>query len=120
MIVAGFGFRSGATVESLLSALRLSGGRPNALASAKDKTKTEVFQAVAQHLDLPVIAVDSLLLVHTETHTQSLASQRARGTGSVAEAAALAGAGPDARLLRARVISDDGRATCALAQGGNR
>ncbi|MHA6346914.1 cobalamin biosynthesis protein, partial [Roseivivax sp. CAU 1761] len=38
-------------------------------------------------------------------------------TGSVAEAAALAAAGPGARLLGPRAVSPDGCATCALAQG---
>ncbi|MDZ4135469.1 MAG: hypothetical protein U1D06_07725 [Paracoccaceae bacterium] len=36
---------------------------------------------------------------------------------SVAEAAALAAAGPGARLLVARRVSPDGRATVAIAKG---
>jgi cobalt-precorrin 5A hydrolase len=41
----------------------------------------------------------------------------ARGVGSVAEAVALAAAGPGARIVVARVISSDRMATCAIAQG---
>ncbi|MCV6585940.1 MAG: cobalamin biosynthesis protein [Marinibacterium sp.] len=124
MIVAGFGFRSGASRDSLLSALARcapspddSAPRPQVLASARDKTETAAFRALARHLALPVIGVDADRLVAIDTPTRSAASQTARGTGSVAEAAALAAAGPNARLIARRVISDDGRATCALAQG---
>jgi cobalt-precorrin 5A hydrolase len=42
----------------------------------------------------------------------------AYGVGSVAEAAALACAGPDARLLVPRIAS--ARATCAIARGSAR
>lgn len=49
--------------------------------------------------------------------TRSAASQATYGTGSVAEAAALAAAGPGARLLSARLISPDRLATCAIAIG---
>ncbi len=38
------------------------------------------------------------------------------GTGSVAEAAALAAAGPGARLVAPRVVSTDGMATAAIAE----
>ncbi|NNK15876.1 MAG: precorrin methylase, partial [Sulfitobacter sp.] len=36
--------------------------------------------------------------------------------GSLAEAAALAAAGPNARLVAARVVSGDGMATAAIAE----
>jgi len=39
------------------------------------------------------------------------------GARSVAEAAALAAAGPGARLVGTRVISDDRLATAAIAEG---
>ena len=81
----------------------------------------------SRYLDLGAgIAVNSLghanpdlvaALTAQATSTQSPASRASRGTGSVAEAAALAAAGPGARLLSPRVISADGRATCALAEG---
>jgi cobalt-precorrin 5A hydrolase len=48
--------------------------------------------------------------------TQSPRVQALRGVGSVAEAAALAAAGPGARLLGPRAVSACGTATAALAE----
>jgi cobalt-precorrin 5A hydrolase len=48
--------------------------------------------------------------------TQSARVRERFGTGSVAEASALAAAGPGARLLGPRVISGDGLATAAIAE----
>ncbi len=122
MIVAGFGFRSGATAQSLADALDSAGGnrRVTALATAADKARADPFACFAQALALPVHAIDAEVLARQETVTRSRASQTARGTGSVAEAAALAAAGPGARLIAPRVVSSDGMATCALAEGDTR
>ena len=117
MIVAGFGFRRAAGVASLQNALSLiDGPAPDALATAADKAASAAFQAFAADMGLPVIPVAPEALVGQDTLTQSGPSQAARNTGSVAEAAALAAAGPGALLLTGRVISDDQMATCALAQ----
>lgn len=115
VIVAGFGFRADARVESLASAFARAGGQADCLATARDKAKAEVFQHFAD--GQRVISVAPKAIRSQTTLTQSLASLAARGTGSLAEAAALAAAGPGARLLGPRVISDDGCATCALAEG---
>lgn len=119
MIVAGFGFREGASVEGLRDALTRAGpaGTPSLLATAADKAGAEVFRSFARETALPVRAVPVAELARQATHTQSAASNAAYGTGSVAEAAALAAAGPGARLLGPRVISSDRMATCALATG---
>lgn len=119
MIVAGFGFRAAATVDSLADALARTGARDRvaALATPRDKARTVVFTGFAQGLSLPVHPVDGATLARQDTATRSDASLAARGTGSVAEAAALAAAGPGARLVAKRVISGDGMATCALAEG---
>lgn len=112
MIVAGFGFRSGATLESLRAALALAqAGAPPVthVASVADKLP------LLRGLGLPVIAATGIEQVATPT--RSPASLAARGTGSVAEAAALLAAGPGARLLAPRCISPDRMATCALAKG---
>lgn len=118
MIVAGFGFRAGACVESLRDALDRSGesARPDLLATAADKAATPVFRDFARALAVPVHPVAPADIVQQTTMTNSGASRSARNTGSVAEAAALAAAGPGARLLRPRVISGDRLATCALAR----
>lgn len=119
VIVAGFGFRAAATMDSLADALaRVGGPGPSLLATAEDKARAPAFRDLARRLGLPVRGLDAATLAAHPTPTQSRASRAARGTGSVAEAAALAAAGPGARLLGPRAVSGDGMATCALAEGG--
>lgn len=121
MIAAGFGFRAAATVESLRDALAAAGpARPDMLATAGDKAGSLVFLAFAGEMALPVRSVTAATLARQETETHSAASRATHGTGSVAEAAALAAAGPGARLLGPRVVSKDRMATCALAEGDER
>lgn len=116
MIVAGFGFRSGAPPSSLRAALALAQhGQPAVSALAVPHDKAPALAALAEALDLPVIGVSPQALEATPTMTRSPASLATRSTGSVAEAAALAGAGPGAWLLGPRHISPDRMATCALA-----
>lgn len=114
MIVAGFGFRGAATMESLADAYAKAGPAQVA-ATAADKVPG-TFSAFAQARGLNIRAVTAEDLVVQQTATQSFTSLAERGTGSVAEAAALAAAGDGARLIASRVISDDGCATCALAE----
>lgn len=112
MRVAGFGFRNGAEVESLLAALTLAGGGVEALATVDDKVSD--LKALGLRLDLPVIAVAKDRL------SARPGSERARqlyGTGSVAEASALAAAGVGAVLVMTRVVSPDGMAVVAIAEG---
>ncbi|MEM9319655.1 MAG: cobalamin biosynthesis protein [Pseudomonadota bacterium] len=119
MIVAGFGFRAAATAESLADALERSGGmgKVAVLATARDKAQAGAFCGLARSLGLPIRAVDAEIISRQETATRSSASLAARGTASMAEAAALAAAGQGAQLVAPRVISGDGMATCALAKG---
>ena len=114
MIVAGFGFTTRATAHSVADALQRTGcsARIDAVATAADKAP-----ALVQMLGRSVVAIAAVDLALMETSTQSAASQLARGTGSVAEAAALAAAGKNARLLVPRCISTDRMATCAIATG---
>ena len=117
-IVAGFGFRTGASLASLQAALALAQhGQPRATALAAPQDKARALESLATTLGLPIIAIAPNALVAVATITHSDASFAARDTGSVAEASALAGAGPGARLLSARQISPDRMATCALATG---
>lgn len=117
MKVAGFGFRAGATEQSLADAFQACGARVTALAAPEDKAVANTFVAYAKALGLPIVAVSQEALAQQETRTQSAASRAARKTGSVAEAAALAGAGIGARLVTSRQISQDRMATCAVAEG---
>jgi cobalt-precorrin 5A hydrolase len=112
VIVAGFGFSSKATLESLRSAYQAAGGGAGVLATLADKAGA--LTPLGDALGLPIVAIDTAL---PNTLTQSERSIAARGTGSVAEACALAAAGPGAYLLGPRAVSDDRLATCALAQG---
>lgn len=121
VIAAGFGFRGEATSESLADALERAGAAETVtiLATAADKAGAPAFTSFAHTLGLPVHAIDAAAIARQDTATTSGASLAARGTGSLAEAAALAAAGPDARLIAPRVVSRDRMATCALAKGND-
>lgn len=118
MIIAGFGFRRSATLESLQDAYARAtdGCDATAIATLRDKADCAAFEDLAHALALPVYRICPEDARAMKTPTQSAASQSAYDVGSVAEAAALAAAGPGAALLRVRVISKDHLATCALAQ----
>jgi cobalt-precorrin 5A hydrolase len=118
MIVAGFGFRAGASLESLRAALALAqAGAPPVTHLATERAKAATLAPLARALCLPLAGVAADALAATTTPTESAASRKAHRTGSMAEAAALAAAGPGARLLCPRQISPDRMATCAIAQG---
>lgn len=121
MIVAGFGFRTAATAQSLADALAATGFPESldACATASDKAETAVMQDFCQAQNLTCTAISEQELQAAQTQTHSAFSQQSRKTGSVAEAAALSAAGPGARLLVTRHISNDRMATCAIAQGPN-
>ncbi|MFT4012140.1 MAG: cobalamin biosynthesis protein [Paracoccus sp. (in: a-proteobacteria)] len=113
MRVAGIGFRQAATLASLYGALaRL--GQPDALATAIAKAKAAVILDLAHQLGLPLLAVD---VAGIATATRSPRVVLMHGTGSVAEAAALAALAPGASLIFPRVTSQDGMATAAMAEG---
>ncbi|GLS86523.1 precorrin methylase [Cypionkella aquatica] len=117
MIFAGLGFRKDAGIDSLRDALaRAGGGIIHALATADDKADAPQIRALGAELALPLHAIPLQVLQNQPTLTQSARVHARYGTGSLAEAAALAAAGPGARLLGARVTSRDGRATAALAE----
>ena len=118
MIVAGFGFRHAATLAACEAALvqaELGQRRVTALATLADKAP--LLAPLAAMRGIALIALPPERLLHVVTPTQSRASLAARGTGSVAEAAALAAAGTGARLIVRRCISPDRMATCAIAEG---
>jgi cobalt-precorrin 5A hydrolase len=116
VIVAGFGYRSGADIASLRAALAAAGGEAvDALAGPHSKAL--LLAELAEALALPFLPLAPEALAGVATPTRSSASLAAYGTGSVAEASALVAAGPGARLLSPRHISPDRLATCALAEG---
>ncbi|MFN3971736.1 MAG: cobalamin biosynthesis protein [Gemmobacter sp.] len=117
MRVAGFGFRGSADVAALRAALEAAGGAAGvgAVATAADKAGAAAFAALAGELDLPVMAVPLADIAAAPVALSARAPQRYGGRG-LAEAAALAAAGPGARLVALRALSPCGRATCAIAE----
>ena len=119
MRVAGLGFRGAATLASLRDALDRAGGDAQLLATALAKSEAPVLRELVALTGLRICGVDRAALAAEVTLTHSPKVAERFGTGSVAEAAALAAAGPGARLLGPRVVSQDGLATAAIAIGRN-
>jgi len=124
VIVAGVGCRkaiSAAQVESAIEAAllrnRLAGHRLSLIAvpAVKGAEAGIVAAAAARGVLLVLIAQNALEAASARTLTRSARSMDALNVHSVAEAAALAAAGPGARLLAPRVAV--GPVTCALAEG---
>jgi cobalt-precorrin 5A hydrolase len=118
--VGGLGFRAAADVASLREALHLAGGAVglsalDALATAEDKATTPALAALAAELGLPIIAVPLAHLV-SQIATPSPNVPARYGAHSLAEAAALAGAGPGARLTTGRTVASNNMAAAAIAE----
>lgn len=121
MTPVGIGFRGAADLASLQDALQRAlsaAGHPNidAVVTEATKARAPVFQEFAQALGVPGLGIRLEDLQQMITPTQSARIQDRFGTGSLAEAAALVAAGPQARLVAVRVVSGDGMATAAIAQ----
>lgn len=116
MIIAGFGYRNAASAKSLLSALEATGEKPDLLVGLQGKDPTPL-QELGQFLGCSTRLISQEAAQRHPTPTQSAASLSAYGVGSVAEACALAAAGIGGRLIISRQISEDGQATCAIAEG---
>ncbi|GAA6175783.1 precorrin methylase [Sulfitobacter pacificus] len=117
----GLGFRAAADLASLQDAMRLAlegagGTKIDALVTEAAKSREIVFQELAGLMGIPGLGITQTDLQQMITPTQSQRIQDRFGTGSLAEAAALAAAGPNARLVAPRVVSGDGKATAAIAQ----
>ncbi len=122
MIVAGVGCRRGAPALDIEAAVRAALARANITAGALDVIATIAakrgeagIQAAAEKLGVSVIVIsDADLQAATDrTETRSERVLAIAGVPSVAEAAALAAAGPAARLISPRLVV--GAATCAVA-----
>ena len=117
--VAGLGFRHATASTEILALVAqacAAAGLPLArLATAADRAGEPAVRAVAEILGRPLDAVppEALIAVDAAVPTRSHRIEASRRVGSVAEAAALAAAGPGATLLLRRIASAG--ATCALA-----
>ncbi len=118
MSVAGLGFRAQCSVASLRAALHAAqhthSAPLTALATAADKADHPALLQLAAELQLPIIPIHQPLLV-TQAATPSAHVPARYGAHSVAEAAALAAAGPAAVLRVGRCVSPDRLATAAIA-----
>lgn len=114
--VAGFGFRSNATLASLSDAFGKASGEiaVSRLAAPADKCSHPALLALSAALQLPLYPIGAEALRDRVTPTQSASVLAARGTGSVAEACALIGANSETKNIK-RHISQDRLAVCAIA-----
>lgn len=122
-LMIGIGFRDQASAQSIddamTTALQAARGLDvAAIAAPADKARHPALLAAADTRALPVIAIDPVRLrdAGARATTRSAVSLAHRGVGSVCEAAALAAAGRDAKLLVRRVVSADRHATAAIAR----
>lgn len=119
-LIAGFGYRAAATADSLANALtkaRAEAGTDAPLAKIcvpADKAEEACVTAFAAAEGVAITPIAPGALTAVETPTQAERVIEKRGTGSVAEAAAIAGGG--SKLIAERVVSEDRMATCALAE----
>jgi cobalt-precorrin 5A hydrolase len=119
MIVAGLGFRTTCTADELVALIErvgeAAGVRIAALAVPDFKVGASALVRAASSLALEVrpVSRDALIAVQPLCLSRSAAALDAVGVASVAEACALAAAGPGGRLLGPRTAS--GAATCAMA-----
>lgn len=118
-LVAGIGCRRGAAAQDILeaidAALTETGRLRQALArlaTVPEKAQEPGIAEAARQLSLQLMIVTDAAAFPGPT--ESRCSRATTGLGSVAESAALAGAGPGGRLLAPR--SSTRRATCALAE----
>jgi cobalt-precorrin 5A hydrolase len=121
MMVAGIGCRRGASAAAIeiviaaaLERAGLTSQRLDVLATAEFKGDEPGIAAAAAARGVPLILVAQADLERAggrATHSRRVAELM--GVGSVAEAAALAAAGPAGRLVVPRIAI--GPATCALA-----
>lgn len=120
MIAIGIGCRRGCSARAILDAIATArAGLPATdeilLCSGELKSAEPGLRSAAEQLGAKLVFLPMAAL-HEADHrclTRSDASMAATGLGSMAEAAALAAAGPGARLIVPRLLGDG--VTCAIA-----
>jgi cobalt-precorrin 5A hydrolase len=122
MIVAGVGCRRGAPAPDVEAAIRAALAQVGVASDALDciatiasKDGEDGIEMAAAKLGVAVVLVSEpeLQAASERTETRSERVLALMGVPSVAEAAALAAAGPTGRLISPRLVI--GAATCALA-----
>lgn len=124
LVTAGIGVRPGTSARDIRACLDLALARFDLAASAIGCIATVAARAtepglteIAAALGVPLVAIPDEALRGSDAGcaTRSTRIVSLYGVGSVAEAAALAAAGPSATLILPRIAL--GRVTCALARG---
>ena len=122
MIVAGIGCRRGAgaadieaAIQTALAHAGIAAAELKAIATGRAKAAEPGIATVAAKLGLGVVAIADaeLKTAGARAATRSDRVLALIGVPSLAEAAALAAAGPSSRLIASRLVV--GAATCALA-----
>ena len=122
MIVAGVGCRRGAPAPDIEAAIRaaltrakISTAALDAVATSASKESETGIKTAAETFGVSLVLVPDadLQAASDRTATRSERVLALMGVPSVAEAAALAAAGPAGRLISPRLVI--GSATCALA-----
>ncbi len=119
--MAGLGCRPGCDVGAVLALLARAAAlapAPGCLAAPAFRASEPALREAAARLGLPLLWVEDAALRAEQPRcpTRSAAAERARGLASVAEAAALAAAGPGSTLLLPRIAAQG--VTLALAREG--
>lgn len=118
-LAIGLGCRSGVTVEAVVALVRAAldraEGTPLALFTIAEKKSEPALSGAAVALGLPLVFVPrkDLEAAGDRTETRSERVVALFGVPSVAETAALAGAGEGARLVVPRMAAEG--VTCAIA-----
>ena len=124
MIVAGIGCGRETSSEDIVSLIfmalsnfGIAREKLTAIATETSKADQRGIASAAQSLSVPVVRclVADLGRVADQVLTRSSRVQEIMGVPSIAEASALVAAGPNARLLGARLAAN--KVTCAIAIG---
>ena len=124
MIVAGIGCGRETSSDDIVSLIfvalsnfGIAQENLTAIATETSKADERAIASAARLLSIPILRcpVADLGRVADRVLTRSLRVQEIKGVPSIAEASALVAAGPNARLLGARVAAN--KVTCAIAIG---
>ena len=127
MIAIGVGCRQGASqaeiaamIQEALADAQIGGSEPACLFSIDAKRNEAGLVGAADALRLPLefLSAEALRAAEDKIATRSAQAAARFGVASVSEAAALAGAGRDARLIAPRVARSN--VTIAVARGSGR
>ena len=125
MIVAGIGCRKGVSAKDIETAIAAALAKAGVAAEQLDVIAAPAAKAgepgiaaaaIARGVPLMLVSQSQLVAAVAGTATHSERVMALKGVPSVAECAALAGAGAGGRLMLARLAV--GPATCALAIAG--